>query len=134
MDKQGYLKTIEAVISIVAVLIFIFTILPDRSIQKTEVPPGLKNSQDFIVREILVNDTLRKCVVVNPLCESSALMTSVVEDNLPFGYNYTLKICDTTNCIAETPFDRSVYLTDVFITSTLNEQNPRIVRIWMWRA
>ena len=131
MDKRGYIKTVEAVIAIVAVLIFVVTTVPNRSLEDSGVPPIVKSSQEFITTEISTNEEIRECVIENPLCENADIMKQIIENNLPNGYDYTFKICNTSNCLTTTPLDRSVYLTDVFITSTIEEQNPKIVRIWI---
>jgi len=133
MDKKAYIKTLEAVIAIVAILVFVYAIIPDRSIEDPKTPPVVKNAQNFIIKEISSNELIRDCVINNPLCENSDLIKNTISNNIPAGFDHAFKICETTNCLADTPFDRSVYLTDVFITSTLENQQPKIVRIWIWR-
>lgn len=133
MDKKGYIKTLEAVVAIVGILVFIYAIIPDRSIQESKVPPVVKSSQEFIINEISTNEKIRDCVINNPLCENSDIIKNAIKNNIPTGFDHAFKICENTNCLTNTPFDRSVYLTDVFIVSTLENQNPKIVRIWIWR-
>ena len=62
MDKKGYIKTIEAVIAIMAILIFLFTTFPDRSIKESDTPKIVKSSQEFIVNEILTNEEIMKWI------------------------------------------------------------------------
>ena len=133
MNKKAYIKTVEAFIAIIAILIFIYAIIPDRSIEEPKIPPVVESSQKFITTEIQTDEDIRTCVIENPQCNNSQMMQQVIEDNLPVGYDSTFKICEDTNCIAQTPFDRSVYLTDVFIISTLEQNNPKVVKIWIWR-
>lgn len=55
VDKKGFVHTIEAVIAIVIVLIFIFTALPRES-QEQRVPDNIKLIQEKVLYEINSND------------------------------------------------------------------------------
>lgn len=130
--KKGYIKTIEAVIAIVLILMVVYFVIP-RNVKIIEkVPSNVKSSQEFIINEISSNKALRNCIIEDVNCENNESLISLVEENVPIGYNYTFKICDSTNCLTSTPMDKSVYMDDVFIASTLEEQKPKIFRIWMW--
>ena len=133
-NRSGYLRTLEAIIAAVLVLIFIFTLLPRREISSPETPYVVQSSQEFILNQILVNDTLRGCVVSDPLCENSDAMRQLILDNLPPGYTYGFKICDTTNCLISTSPDKSVFVADVLLSADLASQNPKVFRLWLWEG
>ena len=132
LNKKGYIKTVEAFIAIIIILIVVFFILPERPKQEFETPPIVESAQNFILNELTYNETARDCVITNRLCENSIVFTSIIESNIPAGYNYTAKICDTTTCVVPTPIDKDVYVSDIIISSTLEEQKPKIVRLWIW--
>lgn len=110
----------------------VFFLIPQRPEQEPDVPNIVEGAQNFILNELSYNETSRECIVNNPLCENSIVFTSIVDQNIPFGYNYSIKICDTTNCVVPTPIDKDVYASDIVIGSTIENQNPKIVRLWLW--
>ena len=131
MNKKGIMKTLEAMIAIVILLIIIFTIIPKRIDFEEEIPINVKTSQEFILNTLSDNDSLRDCVINNPLCKNNNDMQRFVEDNKPLGYNYDFEICNKADCVVNTlPVDKAVYVNDVFISE--GEESPKIFRIWMW--
>lgn len=132
LNNKGYIRTVEAFIAIIILLMVIFFLVPERLEQKPDVPNIVEGAQNFILNELSYNETSRECIVNNPLCENSIVFTSIVDENIPFGYNYSIKICDTTNCVVPTPIDKNVYVSDIVIGSTIENQNPKIVRLWIW--
>ena len=133
VDKKGYIRTIEAIIAIVIILIVIFTLIPKKIEKSAKVPSIVEASQNFILNEIAFNDTIRECIVNNTECENSSILTSIIEKNIPAGYEIAYRICDTSNCVINTPVDKDVFVNDIFVASTLETQNPKIVRLWTWR-
>ena len=132
LDKKAYIRTVEAIIAIIILLMVVFFLIQERPEQKPDVPNRVEGAQNFILNELSYNETSRECIVNNPLCENSIVFTSIVDENIPFGYNYSIKICDTTNCVVPTPIDKNVYVSDIVIGSTIENQNPKIIRLWIW--
>lgn len=62
MNKKGFVKIIEAVIAIVIVFIFIFTILPKEN-KVEKIPENIRLFQEKILGEIESNEVLRKEVL-----------------------------------------------------------------------
>ena len=79
MVKRGYLKTLEAVIAIVIVLIFIFSFGVSNLGVGEVTPKNVKDAQKFIFKTILNNNTLRDDV----LNENPIVLDQVVSRNLP---------------------------------------------------
>jgi len=132
LNKKAYIRTVEAFIAIIILLMVVFFLIPRESEQEPDVPNIVEGAQNFILNELSYNETSRECIVNNPLCENSIVFTSIVEQNIPFGYDYSIKICDTTNCVVPTPINKDVYVSDIVIGSTIESQNPKIVRLWLW--
>lgn len=136
--KKGYIRTIEAIIAIVLILLFTYQVIPRTTQQGSKTPEIVEDSQNFIIQELSTNDTLRDCIINhNPPSNPCEKVASVIEENLPAGYSYTYKICEeTSGCLAieETPTDRSVYVKSLFIASTLEQRKPKIVKIFFWAS
>ncbi|MBU2637608.1 MAG: hypothetical protein KJ955_01415 [Nanoarchaeota archaeon] len=144
MDNKGYIKTLEAVIAIVIILIFTFAVTP-KPVPSYRLPSSVENAQDYILEEIGVDDGLRTLIMNadtdNPeAAESVAAYTAintVVDSNLPTGYAYIVGICAESVCVSELPpeaADRSIYTAEAMIASDGTAETPRIVRIWMWQV
>ncbi len=138
MDKSGFLKTLEAIIGIILLLIVIYTIIPRYVEPKPDVSLSVQDAQRFIVNDISENESLRTLILTS---EDDALIASEVENAIKAhmipNYDFVCAICPQTgSCIQLSPIDKRVYMSDVFIASsiglTLATQNPKIVRFWMW--
>jgi hypothetical protein len=132
VNKKAYLRTVEAIIAIIIIVIVSFTLIPRHRIPTPKTPFNVKSSQDFILNEILTNKVLRACVLHDPGCETNNQFKSLFEKNIPMAYNYTYKICDKTNCVVTTPTDKSIYMNDIIIAPDDIGDKPKIVRLWVW--
>ncbi len=136
MFKKGYMKTLEAVIAIILVLVATYTIIPRYVEPKPEQPLAVQDAQRFIVDGISQDDNLRAMLLTNDAGTALALQTKL-QENIPRNYDFICAICPKTSaCVLPTPIDKTVYMNDIFIASTiglkLTEQNPKIVRFWIW--
>ena len=141
MFKKGYIRTLEAVIAIVIILLFIFTITPERVTNPKAVPPQVENAQRYILDEVENNQDLRDealAVASDGQCGGDAAVAPnidlLVSNNLPPGFAYSCAVCSTTSCVF-TPegVTTSVYVDDVMITPDNIADGPKIVRIWFWQ-
>lgn len=136
VNKKGYIKTLEAVIAIVLLLIFVYTILPRNGRIEPEKPSVVEAAQQIIIKEIVNNETIRSGIIdfgITDCKTYTRLNEDIIKKHLPGGYSFSCEICDTPVCISNaTPIDKSVYMTDVFLSATSTTQNPKILRIWMW--
>lgn len=138
MNKKGYLRTLEAIIAIVLVLIVGYVVIPKYVEPKPEPPLVVQDSERFIISDISNNESLRELIVTsNDDLAISSEVQNVISSRKPSNYDFICTICPQTNaCIQASPLKKTVYMSDVFIASTiersLSEQNPKIVRFWMW--
>lgn len=135
MNKKGWIKTLEAVIAIILIMGFILIITPKHEIGE-EIPENVKVAQEFILEEVLYNETFRNCVInaKTGSCKKDGGckedLNNFIAENVPAGYDYECEICISGSCIAlptET-LEKSVYVNNVFIA-----EGPRIFRIYFWR-
>jgi len=147
--KKGYIKTIEAIIAIVLILVFIYFVIP-KELPSMGANYRVENYKKFFIKEMQYNEELReKLMLIGDVstCESDCLIAGTcgvcqevmqdiddIMDKGVLGYDYYFKICDIPTCTmsALIPEERSVYMFDVLISSEGSEVNPLIVRIWMW--
>jgi hypothetical protein len=146
VNKKGYIKTLEAVISIVGILLFTIGVTPREIPNPNQVPFVVQNAQDFIIeqlqldpyRQIILNvdfDVDGNIIYNGDFTKANDTISGLVINNLPPSYSYEFKICSTTTCLAQNPpLGVSVYSDDVMLAGLNAEGEPkvRIVRVWFW--
>ncbi|MFH1637686.1 MAG: hypothetical protein ABIB71_04660 [Candidatus Woesearchaeota archaeon] len=154
VNKKGYIRTLEAVIGIVIILLFIFSVNPKVKEKTESMPSAVETSLDFITEEINSNATLRTAVYLPSLlncgstpenCQEEYKVTPFISHNIPPTYSHDYRICDNPSCVlvceegdAEClnklpPMDVSVYTADTIVAPSEDVQ-PRLVRVWVWRV
>lgn len=138
MGPKGYIRTLEAVIAIVLILLFIFTIIPERTVNPKAVPLQVKSSQKYILQSVANNPGLRtEALSINDNIDCSQVpggqINAFVQQNLPPGFGYSCAVCISTSCVF-TPdsVTTSVYMDDIMITPDNVIGGPKIVRLWFW--
>ena len=61
-NKRGYMKTLEAVFSVILMLIVVLTIISFNRASSDEVPNEIQNLQKIILNEIQSDESLRELV------------------------------------------------------------------------
>ncbi|MEK6951539.1 MAG: hypothetical protein AABX29_00835 [Nanoarchaeota archaeon] len=158
MNKQGFIKTVEAIIAVLIIFIFIYYITPKSTGNKET--NDIKELQAEILKGISENEVYRECIVSCPdgsICtiEKSGIsnnfntQTCTNNNNIPadmkgfieksltpkFKDNYQLVICTQGNC-GSPPEKDTVYTSAVIVTSSLKTTpptyNPKVVRLYLW--
>ena len=145
MNKKGFIKTLEAIISIVLLLglvLFIFSGNPN--ILKL-TPQVVDNANLFIINEFLSNETFRNCFINtdNNLCTNIDLFATrdrkcgeVIVDfllnSVPAGYENKCEVCiSSKSCTDLNIPDKSTYTKSGFIYSE-KENEGRIIRSYIF--
>lgn len=133
--KKGYIRTVEAVVAIVIILMFIFAVTPRYIPETRKVPIIVETAQEHIRVELMTNEELRNEIITSGNGQVTNL-DILIESTLPtqvFGYTY--EICASTTCISTelTNIQTSVYTTDVFLVIDNGDVKPLVVRIWIWQ-
>jgi hypothetical protein len=63
MNKRGFVRTLEAVLAVIVVFLFIFYAGGSSSDEEGRFVDGIKSLQESILDDISKNDEMRKCVV-----------------------------------------------------------------------
>jgi len=148
--KQGLLRTLEAVLAIIAILGFLFFLLPEGEVPETgAVPKAVEEAQRYILAEISLNSTYRDCITgasggIPPYyegaCQGGCLhqLDTFVKNSAPFGYTATCEICsEAISCQdLSLPLDKSVYTDSIFISKQLptKQFNTKVLRVYMYEA
>ena len=145
MNKRGFIKTLEAVLAVIIVFIFIFTV---RQTSGDNVVNSMRDIQEGLLIGISQDDLFRNCIITsqdfvfsgeggNNPCLNKDLKV-YVGDSLPsrFKDRYIVQSCDADNCNlppeVTSSGERNLYTSAVVISSDLETYNPKIFRIWMW--
>jgi len=154
VNKKGYIRTLEAVIAIILILIFIFSVLPKKQTEELKTPREIDLTSDRILNEVQNNEEFRGCVI-DDLDPSSLLLgqksaeqcinTFITDNNLiPQTLDYKVKVCDTSitdttayNFCGEPPLvgteDKTVYVKSIILSGTLTELKTKRVKLYIWR-
>ncbi|MDD5254055.1 MAG: hypothetical protein PHG05_03035 [Candidatus Nanoarchaeia archaeon] len=157
VDKKGVIKTFEAVLAITMILLFIYTLLPREAKSVPEVPYEVDASFNYIINQVLTNNSLRNCVVRVPECRNMKYMQDLILNGKPVNYEFAYVICNTPTCLCEDtcvnfkgkdiipgcndlcvnsapwPDDKNIYMGDAFVASHEDYINePKIFRLWLW--
>ena len=142
MNKKGFIRTLEAVVSIILIFTFIYFILPKQIAIETEIPENVQLSQKFVLEEILYNSAFRSCVFGTPVntllngvnCKDINLcdIDSFIRQEIPVSYDYACEVCNqVATCIGEDiPFDKNVYANSIFLVK--DPSTPKVLRIYVW--
>ncbi len=134
MNKRGYIKTLEAVISIVGILLFTFGVTPREIPNPNEAPFVVETALKYVTSTISSDENLRQEILNGG---GDASVKDLLDKNVPVGYTSEYKICLETTCLAETPPpDVSVYSDDVILAGADagGATKAYIIRIWMWQS
>jgi hypothetical protein len=138
MDKRGFLKTLEAILAIILILVVVYTIIPKFVEPKPNPPLAVQDAQRFIIADLSNDDDLR-AMILNTTDNAllSASIEAHIRERMPVNYDFVCAICpQTSSCVILTPLSKAIYMSDVFIASSmgvdLSTQKPKIVRFWMW--
>lgn len=143
VNKKGYIKTLEAVIAIILIIVVSYTLISQHVETPPEPPLIVQGAMRFINEKIEFDEYIRERII--PYDGSTATwtpseenpfsrITSFVTESAPRAYDFGCTICSTTNlCFINTPLERSVYTSDVFIASGGKKQDPKLIRIWFWK-
>lgn len=154
-DKKGFIRTLEAIIAIVLLLIVSVVVITRPSHDnESSVPPVVEASQNIIVQTLRLDESVRSCVLnANSCAGQEDAVSQVIEKYQPRGYDYAYRLCGTPNCVCGAqvgpsddpacqifsddkvfPTKGEVYMADAFISASSSAQNHTIVRFWMWRS
>jgi hypothetical protein len=150
VGKRGFIKTVEAIIAIVIVLIVIFTLSKKVGNAEEYDVESVRSLMDGVLEGVSENEGMRDCIVTltiparglvyseynagNGDCGND-IVNKYVRDTLPKRFRYSMLVCEA-NLVCNIPDlpEGSVYTSAVLITSSVRAEmyKPRAIRLWMW--
>jgi hypothetical protein len=135
-NKKGWIKVVEAVIAIVA-LIGILTIIIEAQRAGVQTNSIYEEKSLEILKGVQINDTLRNEVILEntlPIDSNNAsfpplLKSYLNEVNLKTA-NCTMMICSVNETCVVTASQQEIYSKDVIITATKDYYNPKRLKIF----
>src|SRR3989344_6836875 len=134
MHKKGFIRTLEAVIAVIIIFTFIYFILPKTISEAGDTPVQVKSSQDYIVSDILYDETRRADLFAASQGVCPGSVQGFVGSLTPFGFANACEICEQVQlCIGPdaVPFDRNVYVNSIYLITldaATNNPKPKVLR------
>ncbi|MBS3095595.1 hypothetical protein J4231_02865 [Candidatus Woesearchaeota archaeon] len=163
MVKQGYLRTVEAIIALVIILGVVFVALPRKEPGVIKVPYAVGDVQDMIKTQIMSDNSLKECIAKNepstgdcdsstppidsPLDKVGGVISGIIDANVAFknSYEHAYTICDKPTCLCDgickkyldlrgpSDINSNVFMSDVFVGGAVTGGKNKIVRFWIWK-
>ena len=128
-DIKAWLRIVEAFIAILIVMGVVLVVLSNQGAGK-DIGEDIYEKQRQVLNIISKNNGMRAYV----LAGNNAEINNFISDMVPANWNYAIEICDLDSICnsVSTPNDKEIYTTEVVITSTLNDYNPKKLRFFVW--
>ncbi|VVB78083.1 Uncharacterised protein [uncultured archaeon] len=128
-NKKGWMRIIEAFIAVLIITGGVLVVLSKQNNLNSNSSEKIYEKQRYILDIVTNNESLRKAVIENqPNVVSDAILQM-----LPANFDFTIKICEISDiCNTDTPHDREVYTSEVIVTSTIQQYQPRKLRFFVW--
>jgi len=128
-DTKAWLRIVEAFIAVLIVIGVVLVVLSKQS-PGANISEEVYEKQRQILNIISKNSGLRGDV----LNENDGGINNAISDMVPNSWNYAIEICGLNEiCNSdETPNNKEVYTTEIVITSTLSNYNPKKLRFFVW--
>ncbi len=132
--KQGYIKTLEAVIAIIVILSFVYFVLPTTHEESKGSEKEIGLLQRSFLEGVRGNDDLRSCVIGwNDTNSCRVDIFNYLNNTFPNYYSYNITVCNLDlYCEAGIPSDRNVYVSSTVIVANASDKNPKAVRVYTW--
>ena len=131
-NKKGWIRIAEAFMAILLVMGVLIIMVSDERIVGDEIDLRIQNAQIGILREIQINDTLRDRILdKNKLDNIVGNRTMQIDflENCESEVCSVSKKCDLNNEKLE---GKNIYVQSIMVTSTLDEFNPKILKLFCW--
>lgn len=153
MNNRGWIRIVEAFFSLLLIAGVFLIVLNKGYIGGSDISSRVYDLQLSVLREIELNDNLRQQVLAaeragcDGVCDDPLTSTGLEEDGegfpsavttkinerMPDSFNCKSKICKIdVICELEEYIDQDVYAQAVAITATLEEYDPRQLKMFCW--
>jgi len=129
VNKKGYMKTLEAVISIILLLVVVVSIVSIDKYETEEIPQEIKLLQDTILESVQSNESLRSFVYSQNVNSLESFVNSKLDSVRIQG---KVQVCDQTTCPVEEELSSdNVYVDSLIIYDSVDSYNY-LFRLYLW--
>lgn len=132
LGKKAYIRTMEAVLAIIILLIFVYTVIPRQPIQESNIEDvNIKLIQDHVFFELANNDELRSDIISKNNESLNDLITNIINQR----YNYEIAINDLGGSLilpGNISSDKAIYVRSAVVSTNKTEYDPKIVTLYLW--
>jgi hypothetical protein len=130
VNKKGYMKTLEAVFSVILLLIVVVSIVSMNKYEFEEVPNEIKSLQEVILENVQGDETLRGYVYTVNI----GLLEDFVDTKIDrIRIDRKVQVCgDITNCEVLNEDEDEV---DIYVSSLIIHEeggNNYLFRLYLW--
>ena len=140
MQKKGWIRIVEAFVAILLITGVLLIIIGDEHLINPDVNSEIYDSQLNVLRSIQMNDSLRQSVLnaTTPVKSDDAEFPQDVKDKIEYlAPNYLeckAKICQIElECDLDSLPEKDVYVQSIAITATLDNYDPKQLKLFCWR-
>jgi hypothetical protein len=120
---KGFVKTLEASIAIVLILISIVFLFPERTKNKTQISHAAYDCLKYIDNKGLLRNYAVNGFESNLVSDLRACISPL--------YDYTVKMCTSTACNSQLPSNKEVFLSSYIIAGE-DTFRPTLINLWIW--
>ncbi|MBI4154746.1 hypothetical protein HY498_01530 [Candidatus Woesearchaeota archaeon] len=142
VNKKGFLRTIESLISVILILIVLLIIVPKEVPEKKE-PEIINSAHSYILNTILYSEDHRKCILGETPQEckyfncgigKSDIIVQTLDTAKAPGFTTECIVCKTTPRDRSCTFPKVLPNTDIYVDDVLLTQGneERIIRLFSY--
>ena len=140
MGKRGWIRIVEAFVVILLITGVLLIVISEKHSTNPDLNSEIYNSQLNALREIQMNDSLRQLILdaTTPVESGDAGFPQDVKTRIEYSIpNYLeckAKICEIKlECDLDSLLKKSIDVQSVAITATLQDYNPRQLKLFCWK-
>ena len=139
MKKTGWIKIVEAFVMVLLITGILLIVLNKGYLLKNDNSQRIYEDEQGILREIQLNDSLREEILnigtlpVEWNNLSVNVKNKIISETRSY-LNCEAKICEINKiCILNINSSENIYAQSAIITATLNNYNPRKLKLFCWK-
>lgn len=128
-NKKAWIRIVEAFLASLIILGAVLVIMSRT--ENKNLNDDVYDKQREILDVIAKNESLRNQIILNQYSQ----VKEAISNMIPLNWNFSVNICNINEVCnkVDTPNDRELYASEVIITSTLKEYNPKKLRFFVWK-
>lgn len=128
-NKKAWLRIVEAFLAVIIILGTVLVIYTGQEGAKPDIAEDIYQKQRAVLDVISKNDSLRQDV----LNKNTGPINDIIIKMIPNNWGFAINISEPTKIAsANLPNDKDIYVTEVLVTSTLQEYSPKKLRFFVW--